>query len=183
MSIDRDAVLMAAARVLARNPGASMADVASGADISRASLNRLVPGRDALLVELGELGRRRAAAALLEVRLDEDDPVVALRRVITALVPMADLFNLLYREQPVSQSYEQTAEVDAALARLFQRGQRAGVFRLDMSTTWMTEALYLLVLGAAEAAQSGRLAVREVATMAELTLLGGIATPSTGGES
>ncbi|WP_279583079.1 hypothetical protein [Fodinicola feengrottensis] len=64
MTIDRDAVLMAAAGLLVRNAGASMAEVARAAGISRASLHRLVDGRGALVRELAELSLRRGKAAL-----------------------------------------------------------------------------------------------------------------------
>jgi TetR/AcrR family transcriptional regulator, mexCD-oprJ operon repressor len=64
VAIVRDEALLAAAKVLVGDPGASMAQVAEGAGISRASLCRLVPSRDALLLELTELGVQRGIDAI-----------------------------------------------------------------------------------------------------------------------
>ncbi|WP_344314508.1 TetR family transcriptional regulator [Fodinicola feengrottensis] len=174
MTIDRDAVLMAAAGLLVRNAGASMAEVARAAGISRASLHRLVDGRGALVRELAELSLRRGKAALEVAEPARGDAREALKRVIVELVPVADLFNLLYREQSIDEVYAQGAELDQVITELFQRGQREGVFRVDLSAMWMTEAFYSLLGGAAQAAQQGRLASRDVGLVTEQTLLAGV---------
>lgn len=174
MTIDRDAVLMAAAQLLVRNTGASMAEVAQAAGISRASLHRLVDGRKALVKELAELGMRKGKAALEAAKPEKGDPPEALKRVIAELVPVADLFNLLYREQEIDEVYAQGLELDTLITELFRRGQRSGAFRADLSAVWMTEAFYSLLGGAAMAAQQGRLAVRDVGLVTEQTLLAGV---------
>ncbi|WP_279583078.1 hypothetical protein [Fodinicola feengrottensis] len=94
--------------------------------------------------------------------------------MIVELVPVADLFNLLYREQSIDEVYAQGAELDQVITELFQRGQREGVFRVDLSAMWMTEAFYSLLGGAAQAAQQGRLASRDVGLVTEQTLLAGV---------
>jgi AcrR family transcriptional regulator len=176
MAIERDAVLMAAAQLLVRNPGASMAEVAQAAGISRASLHRLVDGRKALVSELAELGIRRGRAALEAAQPESGDPTEALRRVVAELVPVADLFNLLYKEQDVDEVYAQGLDLDHIITELFRRGQRSGAFRADLSAVWMTEAFYSLLGGAAMAAQQGRLAARDIGLVTEQTLLAGVRT-------
>ncbi|WP_222853581.1 TetR/AcrR family transcriptional regulator [Fodinicola acaciae] len=173
---DKDAVLMAAAHLLVREPAASMAEVASAAGISRATLHRLVDGRKALVRELAELGMRRGREAVRAADLASGDPREAYQRLVDGLVPIADLFNLLYREQTADEMYAQAAELDDAITALFQRGQRTGAFRTDMTAAWMTEAFYSLLGGAAMAAQQGRLASRDVGLMTTQTLLAGITT-------
>jgi AcrR family transcriptional regulator len=174
MKVDKDAVLMAAAQLLVREPGASMADVAGAAGISRATLHRMVDGRKALVRDLAELGMRRGRVAVRAADLTSGDPREAYRRLVEELVPIGDLFNLLYREQTADEMYAQAAELDAEITELFLRGQRTGAFRTDMTAAWMTEAFYSLLGGAAMAAQQGRLASRDVAEMTTQTLLTGI---------
>lgn len=175
MSIDRDAVLLAAAGLLIRNRGASMGELAEAAGISRASLHRLVPTRDALIKELADLSTARSWAAVRTADPTEGDPAAALGRLIRELVPVTDLFNLLFMEQTLDEMYAQGAELDRVLIDLFERGQREGVFRADLSAVWMTEMLYALLGAAWSAAQSGRIATRDMATTIERSLLSGVA--------
>lgn len=55
MAIDRDAVLKAAVTVISRQPTAHLDEIARAAGISRASLHRIFPGREALIREVGLL--------------------------------------------------------------------------------------------------------------------------------
>lgn len=180
MAIDREATLLAAARVLVRDPRASMAEIAAGAGISRASLNRLVSGRAALLHELTELGVRRGTAAIREACPDEGDARDAVRRVVTGLVPFVDLFVLASREHSTAELFARTERMDRMLTELFLRGQRTGVFRVDLSAVWMAEALYGLLTSAVLAAQEGRLARLDIATATEQTLLSGLVREEAG---
>lgn len=126
MAIERNDVLLAAATVLVQNPAASMSEIATGAGISRATLHRLVDGREALLEELSEMGVERGIAAIREARTDEGDPIEAVRRVIVGLLPSVDLWVLAERIQSSDEVLARYAEMDTLLVELFQRGQRAG---------------------------------------------------------
>jgi TetR/AcrR family transcriptional regulator, mexCD-oprJ operon repressor len=174
VAIVRDEVLMAAAKVLVGEPQASMAQVAAGARISRASLCRLVSSRDALLLELTELGVQRGIEAIGQARVDEGDPRDAVCRVIDGLLPFVDLFVLASRTHSSTELFARTEEMDLKLTELFLRGQRSGVFRVELSAGWMTESLYALLTSAVLAAHGGRLAPREIAQVTYRTLLGGI---------
>ena len=74
MRVTSVAVLDAATRVYALNPRASTQEVAAAAGISRATLHRLFPSRDALIEELGLLAVTRINEAYATSR----------RRVATA---------------------------------------------------------------------------------------------------
>jgi TetR/AcrR family transcriptional regulator, mexCD-oprJ operon repressor len=180
VAIVRDEVLMAAAKVLVGDPQASMAQVAAGAGISRASLCRLVSSRDALLMELTELGVRRGIDVICRARVDEGDPRAAVRRVIEGMVPFVDLFVLASRTHSSAELFARTEEMDVMLTDLFLRGQRTGVFRVELSAVWMTEALYALVTSAVLAVHGGRLAAGDIARVTERTLLGGIVDDRSG---
>jgi TetR/AcrR family transcriptional regulator, mexCD-oprJ operon repressor len=53
------------------------------------------------------------------------------------------------------------AAVDKRIGGLFLRGQEAGVFRVDLSATWLTDALFALLAGVGWAVFDGRLARRD----------------------
>ena len=63
---------------------------------------------------------------------------------------MSPYLALLYsqsQELDLDQSMHGWAAIDAEITTLFQRGQRAGEFRPDLTAAWLTEALYSLVAG------------------------------------
>ncbi|MFJ4186737.1 TetR/AcrR family transcriptional regulator [Kitasatospora sp. NPDC089509] len=181
MATDRDTVLEAAVGVLSRRPGAHLDEIARAAHISRATLHRLFPGRDALIREVGLLGLRRFAAALDTAAIERDDAQTALRRLVDAAVPDAMLCaflageNQLYENDEINDLWEVQIE---RLHALFLRGQREGAFRVELSAAWLSEAFFDLVAGIGWAIQDGRLAPRDAAfSLAELFLGGALRRP------
>jgi AcrR family transcriptional regulator len=183
MATDRDTVLEAAVGVLSRRPTAHLDEIARAAGISRATLHRLFPGREALIREVGRLGLERFAAALDTAATEEGDAEAALRRLVDASVPDAMLCaflageNQLYDHDDINDLWEVQI---ARLHALFLRGQQQGVFRIELSAAWLSEAFFDLVAGIGWATQDGRLAPREAAfSLAELFLGGALRRPDT----
>lgn len=183
MATDRDTVLEAAVGVLSRRPTAHLDEIARAAGISRATLHRLFPGREALIREVGRLGLERFAAALDTAAIENGDTEAALRRLVDASVPDAMLCaflageNQLYDHDDINDLWEVQI---ARLHALFLRGQQQGVFRIELSAAWLSEAFFDLVAGIGWAIQDGRLAPREAAfSLAELFLGGALRRPST----
>ncbi|MBD0674227.1 TetR/AcrR family transcriptional regulator [Streptomyces sp. CBMA156] len=181
MATDRDTVLEAAVGVLSRRPTAHLDEIARAAGISRATLHRLFPGRDALIREVGLLGLRRFAAALDTAEVEEGDAEAALRRLVDAAVPDAMLCaflageNQLYEHDDINDLWEGQI---ARLHTLFLRGQQQGVFRIELSAAWLSEAFFDLVAGVGWSIQDGRLAPRDAAfSLAELFLGGALRRP------
>ncbi|MBV2153096.1 TetR/AcrR family transcriptional regulator [Kitasatospora sp. SUK 42] len=181
MATDRDTVLEAAVGVLSRRPTAHMDEIARAAGISRATLHRLFPGRDALIREVGLLGLQRFAAALDTADTGAGDAEAALRRLVDASVPDAMLCaflageNQLYEHDDINDLWEVQI---ARLHALFLRGQQEGVFRIELSAAWLSEAFFDLVAGIGWSIQDGRLAPREAAfSLAELFLGGALRRP------
>ncbi|MGW7352644.1 TetR/AcrR family transcriptional regulator [Streptomyces sp. NPDC054784] len=176
MSDRHDAVLHAAARQLTRKPTSSMDEIARAAGISRATLHRRFAGRDALVRSLEELGLRQLAEALDAARPDEGDPVEALRRVLTEARPLAGFLGFLITENQLFEpdgGNEGWARVDERIDALFRRGQAEGAFRLDLTSAWLTDALYALLSASAWSVQEGRTAARDAGRMTAELLLGG----------
>ncbi|WP_107057328.1 TetR/AcrR family transcriptional regulator, partial [Streptomyces sp. NRRL WC-3742] len=185
MATDRDTVLEAAVGVLSRRPGAHLDEIARAAGISRATLHRLFPGREALIREVGLLGLHRFAAALDTAAVDDGDAEAALRRLVDASVPDAALCaflageNQLYENEDINDLWEVQI---ARLHALFLRGQQQGVFRIELSAAWLSEAFFDLVAGIGWSIQDGRLAPRDAAfSLAELFLGGALRHPGAPG--
>ncbi|MFD9129726.1 TetR/AcrR family transcriptional regulator [Kitasatospora sp. NPDC059571] len=164
MATDRDSVLEAAVGVLSRRPTAHLDEIARAAGISRATLHRIFPGREALIHEIGMLSLRKVAEACDSARLEEGDAQQALRRLVEAVVPDAALCaflageNQLYDDPEINRLWEVQ---DARVRALFLRGQQQGVFRIELSAAWLSEAFFDLVAGVGWAVQDGRLAPRD----------------------
>ncbi|MEY9848151.1 TetR/AcrR family transcriptional repressor of mexCD-oprJ operon [Streptacidiphilus sp. BW17] len=176
VATDRDSVLLAAVALLSRQPSAAMDEIARAAGISRATLHRLFPGRDALIREIGAYALVRMDAALDEAAIDEGDPVEAVRRLTTALIPVAQLTAFLSGESRLFDDTEITDawdRMDARVAALFLRGQQSGAFRVELPAAWLSEAFFDLLAGIGWAVEDGRLAPRDsVRALTELFLGG-----------
>ncbi|MBH5337894.1 TetR/AcrR family transcriptional regulator [Streptomyces pactum] len=176
MTVDRGQVLREAAALLTRKSTASMDEIARAAGISRATLHRQFAGREALIRALEELGIEQLQEAMDTARLEEGDPVEALRRLVAAVHPVAGFLAFLHTENQLFEGedvHEGWARLDERVAALFRRGQEEGVIRLDLTPAWLTEALYGLVAAAAWAVQDGRVAVKDMDYMVIELLLGG----------
>ncbi|MBA0050751.1 TetR/AcrR family transcriptional regulator [Streptomyces sp. AJS327] len=176
MTVDRERLLARAAELLTRRPASSMDEIARAAGISRATLHRQFAGRDALVRALEEIAIRQLDAALDAARIDEGDAEEAVRRVVAEAEPLAGFLAFLLTENQLftpGELNEGWRRIDARVHALFRRGQEEGVFRVDLTAAWLTEALYALVTAAAWAVQDGLVAARDSRRMTVELLLGG----------
>ncbi|MEV8587247.1 helix-turn-helix domain-containing protein [Streptomyces sp. NPDC051180] len=176
MAVDRNHVLRSAAALLSRKATATMDEVARAAGIGRATLHRQFAGRYALVRALEALGIEELEQALDRARLDEGPEDAAVRRLIAEVEPVAPLLSFLVTENQLFEGDEQNegwARLDARIAGLFRRGQENGVFRIDLTPAWLSEALYGLIGSGAWAVQDGRVAANDFQYMIAELLLGG----------
>ncbi|MES5822298.1 helix-turn-helix domain-containing protein [Streptomyces sp. RG80] len=176
MAVDRDHVLRSAAALLTRKSTATMDEVAKAAGISRATLHRHFAGRDALVRALEALGIEECEAALDAARPDDGPASDAVRRLVREIEPAAALLAFLYTENQLFEGEQQNAgwtRIDDRIAALFRRGQATGEFRIDLTPTWLTEALYGLLASGAWAVSEGRVARKDFQFMIVELLLGG----------
>lgn len=134
---------MAAAQELARNPGASMVDVAQAAHLTRATLYRHFGTREKLVEGLQSLALDQAARALTEARLDDGPALGALRRAIDALAALGPRFRpLLVEGGGLDPDFQhRRAVVLEPLRDVVRRGQAGGELRGDVSPEWTVTAL------------------------------------------
>ncbi|GAA1907464.1 TetR/AcrR family transcriptional regulator [Streptantibioticus ferralitis] len=177
MTFDREQVLRDAAALLTRKATASMDEIAKAAGVSRATLHRHFPGRDALVRALGALGIEQLAERLDAARIEEGDPVEAVRRLIEEAMPVSGFLAFLYGENQlyaVEELDEGWARIDKRVSALFRRGQEQGLFRYDLSPAWLCEALYALIAASGWSVQDGKVASRDSARMVGELMLGGM---------
>jgi TetR/AcrR family transcriptional regulator, mexCD-oprJ operon repressor len=177
MKLDRGQVLRAAADFLSRRPNATQDEIAAAVGISRATLHRYFAGRAALLEALDQLAVAHMREALKTARWQDGSATEALQRLVTACEPVSGYLTFLCTQSQdfdANQAQEGWAEIDAEIRELFQRGQREGEFRPDLSAVWLTEAFYSLVAGAAWVIQVGRAARYDFTEMITELLLHGV---------
>jgi TetR/AcrR family transcriptional regulator, mexCD-oprJ operon repressor len=152
------AIVAAAAEVFARDgSGASMADVAAAAGVGRATVYRYFPTRQALLERLAAVAVADAGDRLAETQLERVDPVEGVVRAVRALLEVGDYLTVLARERVRPDPLEYEKRLATPLRRLFEEGQRAGAFRDDIPSSWLTNAFVELVVGVVHSAPlSGR---------------------------
>lgn len=149
------AILEAAARLLAHAGGqASMNDVAAAAGVARATVYRYFPNRQALLDRLAEIAVTDAGMRLASARIEEVAPDEAVARAVRALVDVGDYFIALARERVRPAPDEFREKIAGPLGRLFERAQASGDIRGDVPSSWLTESLVALVVGALSATPS-----------------------------
>jgi AcrR family transcriptional regulator len=174
--MDRDGLLQSAADFLGRRPNATLDEIATAVGVSRATLHRHFAGKPALMAALDELAMAKMSEAIDSARLHDGSAIDALRRLVTACRPVSPYLCLLYsqsQEIDAENSMEGWADMDRSITALFERGQRAGEFRPDLSAAWLNEALYSLIAGAGWAIRVGRVAERDFDHMITELLLDG----------
>ena len=115
---DRNRLVEAAAIALHADPAASMASIAAVAGLSSVTAHRLFADRLTLLRAVREQGLGDLEAAIARARLDEGEPMEALRRLTVQIVAGARTWALLPRAAWVE-------GVDDATLRRFARLQVA----------------------------------------------------------
>lgn len=172
----REAMLRDAAGFLARSPNANLVEIAAACGVSRATLHRYFPGRDALVEALLERADSFVREAATRADLTRGDHVEALRRLIAAFGDSAPFTALLYTlsKEDDDASDQAWTEADRMIISFFEDGQRAQVFAPNITATWMAEAFYALTAAGEWAIISGRTARRDAPTMIEHVLLRGI---------
>src|SRR5262245_40854942 len=126
------AILDAAAHVLADHANASLAEVAAAAGVSRATLYRYYPNREALLEALAAAAVAEAAARLADAALDRAPVEQAIERILRALVAVGDRYAVLLRERVDHDEAEAERVLGEPIRAVFARGIETGVLRNDL---------------------------------------------------
>ncbi|MEU9833505.1 TetR/AcrR family transcriptional regulator [Streptosporangium sp. NPDC048047] len=177
----RRAILGAAASVLARDRGATLADIAEAAQVGRSTLHRYFPDRkvlvDAAVTDSFQVVERSTAGAAI----DQGPPLEAMRRLIAAMVDVGDRLAFLFGDPRVLEEatdcfeFEPDPSVPTTIG-LIERGQAEGVFDPELGAEWIQQVLWALVYTGWEAAEKGQLPRHGVTPAVIRTFENGVVT-------
>jgi AcrR family transcriptional regulator len=153
----RRAILGAAASVLARDRGATLAEVAAAAGVGRSTLHRYFADREQLVQAAVEDSLRALDQSMEDAALDQGPPLEAMRRLVAAMVGVGDRLLFLFGDPRVLEGREGPMPTGGPVIELIERGQAEGVFDPEVSPGWVEHVLWALVYTAAEEANNGRL--------------------------
>ncbi|MET0268606.1 MAG: TetR/AcrR family transcriptional regulator [Duganella sp.] len=188
-----DKLASALAIAIAQQPRANLQQIAKRAGISKATLYRIAPTREGLIDLLMERAADHLQEALVKADLAEPPFDAALSRLTTNVI-RGGAFYLFWHAAQWVRMLDMPDDADEslmpsfygeALEEFFLRGQRAGVFRIDMPAKWLVKSYDYLLYAAVESAHSGAIATLGMAAMVEKTFLSGVqeTPPNTSGKS
>ena len=131
-------ILLAAARVLADDPAASMQQVADEAQVARPTVYRCYPSTAALVEAIGHEAAKDFAAALGHAQAAGDGAAAVLARLIRELARIG-------ADYPIVLQNPHTQDIDDLVARideLIESGQAAGELRGDVAADVLRHALF-----------------------------------------
>jgi AcrR family transcriptional regulator len=126
------AILAAAARLLADEGDASMADVAAAAGVGRATLYRYYPSREALLAALTAEALDELAGRLADAGLETAGVEEAIGRIVRAVLTVGDRYAVLVRERVKADPDAADRAFTEPIRRILQRGIDEGVLDGDV---------------------------------------------------
>lgn len=154
----RRAILDAAAAVWARDYSASLGDIADRAEVSRSTLHRYFPERQALVDALLIESQARLDEAWNAAVDASTTPVETVENIMAAIVDLADQILFLFSD-PVrfEGNPHWSDEEDEALPDLVRAAQRDGDLDPDIAPQFVIGVMYALIYVTAESVAMGTL--------------------------
>ncbi|GGS79103.1 TetR/AcrR family transcriptional regulator [Streptomyces violaceus] len=171
----RAAILDAAVRLLRQRPDAGMEAIAAAAGVTRQTVYAHFSSRDALLVAAVDRITEDAVAAMDAAALDEGPARAALLRFLDAswrsFEDNTPLLQAAPSGTPGDGEQARHEPVAERLARLVERGQRAGEFTPGLPPRWLVTMTVALGHAAGDEVGSGRMTSTEAETALRTTVL------------
>jgi AcrR family transcriptional regulator len=160
------AITNAALEALASDPDVSMAEIARRAGVVRATIYMHFPTRESLLDAVMEDATAQVAAAIRDAEPGRGEPREALERVILATWQQLSRFHgvlqININRLSTKELHRRHLPVTTQFVPLLERGQAEGVFRNDVSATWLIAVVRAVVHTASTELQAGRLSQADV---------------------
>ena len=174
-------ILEAAESCLARDPDASMGDIAAEAGLGRVTIYGHFASRQVLIEAVVHRVLAAANAALDEVDLS-GDPAAALERLVDATwrVTMRSGSLLVAAEKALPAATVRQAHAGGLEERVrgfIARAQATGAFRSDLSADWLMASFAAIIHAAANEIDAGRLDVDRASNTITSTMLAVLLPP------
>jgi AcrR family transcriptional regulator len=141
------AILEAAERILADDPGASMEQIAEAAGLTRITVHRRFANRQALLEALAVSAKQQLIDAIEEARPDAAPALVALYRVTANVLRVKSTwrFTLSHATAHTETAAALWDQIDTHTLELLIRAQREGLLAPDADLEWTRQVYYALL--------------------------------------
>lgn len=175
-----EAILDAATACLARDPDASINDIAKAAGVGRVTLYGHFESRAVLVAAVVARAMAEAEASLRGLDLS-GDPAAAMVRLIDATWQTTLRYGALVvaaeKSMPVAEMAAAHGEPRERARRLIEHGRAAGRFRTDLPVSWLVTTMHSVTHAAATSVYDGELAADEAARAIAATMLGLLTPP------
>lgn len=165
-------VLDIAAAVLAKDPAASLGQIAGAANIGRTTLHKQFPTRHDLLVAVASRALDISESVIAAAPADPSP----LRRTVVDLLPFGAYMTLLMAQPEVFAEDAITSRTDAMAAPLAAIVASAGTVRPGVPDWWLVRSLHALLFTAWDLVQAGWLAPRDAPDLVLSTFTAGVLT-------
>lgn len=169
---DSAPVLDTAAAVFAKDPAASLSQVAGAAGIGRTTLHKHFPTRHDLLVAVAARACDISESVIAAAPRDPDP----LRRVVVDLLPFGAYMTLLLVQSEVFAEDAIASRTDAMAAPIAAIVAGTGAVRTGVPDWWLVRSLHSLLSTAWDLVQAGWLAPRDAPDLVLSTFTGGVLT-------
>ncbi|XXE09397.1 TetR/AcrR family transcriptional regulator [Pseudomonas sp. Z1-14] len=172
---DNRALLSALAFALVDRPRASLLDLARAVGVGKTTLHRFCRTREELIDRLMEHTAQVLGEMASSAQLGSLPPFEALKWLNVYSLEHKELnaFLLFYWRESEASSAIDSCYV-AAIDSFFLRGQREGVFRIDVSASALTEIWFSSLTGLIYAERRGRIARGGLPALLQTVLVEGI---------
>lgn len=176
------AIIEAATECLARDPDASVNDIATAAGVGRVTLYGHFESRSALVAEVVDRALRHTDEGLESVDLT-GDAGAALGRLLEATWHLTHRYGGLVMaaqaalpEADLREAHEKPVR---RVQRLLRRGRREGAFRTDMPLDWQVLTIQGVIHAASGAVHRGEVAPERAPALIRTTVLAMLAPAGT----
>ncbi|WP_226961579.1 MULTISPECIES: TetR/AcrR family transcriptional regulator [Streptomyces] len=141
------AILGAAERVLAEDPGASMEQIAAAAGVARTTIHRRFANRQALIEALATSAAGQLAQAVDDGRPDTAPPLVAMHRITANVlqVKSAWAFALELPAEPDSEAARLQQGINDRCMTVLERARADGLIDAAADLDWVRRVYYALL--------------------------------------
>ncbi|MCR8842289.1 TetR/AcrR family transcriptional regulator [Paenibacillus sp. SC116] len=172
-----NAILDAATEILVNKPTASMNDIADFAGIGIATLHRYVENREQLFVQLALRSIKVVGEILSHISKDDEHIETYIPTVVEELIPYGDKIHFLIQDHQFfcnEEILEAEARILEPIKEVIETLQQRGSIRQDMSSEWILNVFYSILILTWQQVQSGHVAKRSAAKLVIDTLFHGV---------